>query len=57
MLMNHKNFRYTQIPDKTNAMISLESSKTVFGSFLPDGDVYQKLQLCHTTVYGPLTPC
>ena len=57
MLMNHKNFRYTQIPDKTNAMISLESSKTVFGPFLPDGDVYQKLQLCHTTVYGPLTPC
>ena len=38
MLMNHKNFRYTQIPDKTNAMISLESSKTLFlGHFCPMG--------------------
>ena len=25
MLMNHKNFRFTQIPDKTNDMIFLKS--------------------------------
>ena len=30
MLMNHKNFRFTQIPDKTNDMIFLKSLKTMF---------------------------
>ena len=34
MLMNHKNFRFTQIPDKTNDMF-LKSPKTLFlGHFL-----------------------
>ena len=30
MLMNHKNFRFTQIPDKTNDTIFLKSPKTLF---------------------------
>ena len=30
MLINHKNFRFTQIPDKTNDMIFLKSPKTLF---------------------------
>ena len=30
MLMNHMNFRFTQIPDKTNGMIFLKSPKTLF---------------------------
>ena len=30
MLMNHKNFRFTQIPDKTNDMIFWKSPKTLF---------------------------
>ena len=35
MLMNHKNFRFTQIPPKTNDMIFLKSPKTLFwGPFL-----------------------
>ena len=32
MSMNHTNFRFTQIPDKTNDMIFLKSP--VFGPFL-----------------------
>ena len=36
MLMNQKNFRFTQIPDKTKDMISLKSPKTLFwGHFWP----------------------
>ena len=35
ILMNHKNFDFTQIPDKTNDMIFLKKSKNhVFGPFL-----------------------
>ena len=30
MLMNHKNFHFTQIPDKTNDIIFLKSPKTMF---------------------------
>ena len=30
MLMNHKNFHFTQIPDKTNDVIFLKSPKTMF---------------------------
>ena len=30
MLMNHKNFHFTQISDKTNDMIFLKSLKTLF---------------------------
>ena len=36
MLMNHKNFHFTQIPDKTNDVIFLKSPKTLFlGQFWP----------------------
>ena len=59
-LMNHKNFRFTQIPDKTNDMIFLRSPKILFLghfwlflSFLPDDDFFQKIRLLHTTMYGP----
>ena len=30
MLINHKNFHFTQIPDKTNDVIFLKSPKTMF---------------------------
>ena len=30
MLMNHKNFYFTQIPDKTNHMIFVKSPKIMF---------------------------
>ena len=50
--MNHKNFHFTQIPDKTNDVTFLETPKTMFlghfGLFLPDRDFFQKIQLCHT---------
>ena len=61
MLMNHKNFHFTQIQDKTNDMIFLKSPKAMFlghfGPFLPDGDFFQKIQLSHTTIDGALTLC
>ena len=62
MLMNHKNFDFTQIPDKTNAVIFLKIPKTKFLAhfwpFLPDGDFFLKNSaLSHTTIYGPLTLC
>ena len=54
MLMNHQNFHSTQIPDKTNNMIFLKSLKTMFlghfdhfWSFLPNGDFFRKIRLCH----------
>ena len=58
MLMNHNNFHFTQIPDKANDAIFLKSPKTMFlghfRSFLPDGDFFQKIQLCHTQLsMGP----
>ena len=47
MLMNYENFDFTQIPDKTNDMIFLKSSKTIFlghfWPFLSDGDFFQKI--------------
>ena len=55
MLMNHKNFELIQIPDKINDAIFLKSPKTMFlghfSPFLPDGDFFQKIQLCHTQLY------
>ena len=30
MLMNHRNFHFTQIPDKTNNVIFLKSPETMF---------------------------
>ena len=63
MLMNHKNFHFAQIPDKTNDASFLKSPKTMFlgqfdnfWSFLPDVDFFLKTRLSHTTMYGPLTP-
>ena len=65
MLMNHKNFHFTQIPDKTNDMIFLESPKTMFlGHFWPFSVIFARWgffpkipALSHITRYGPLTPC
>ena len=61
MLMNHKNFDFTQIPEKNNDMFFLKSPKTMFFGhfwpFLPDRDFFQKIQLSHTTIYEPLTLC
>ena len=52
LLMNHENFDITQIPGKTNGMIFLKSSITMFlglfWTFLPDGDFFWKIQRCHT---------
>ena len=58
MSMNHKNFDFTQIPDKTNDVIFFKSPKTMFlGHFWPflhNGIFFQKIQLSHTTIYdGP----
>ena len=58
MLMNQKNFRFTQIPDKTKDMISLKSPKTLFlGHFCPVRIFSKKILLSHTTKLGSLTPC
>ena len=49
MLMNHEKFHFTQIPDKTNDMISVFGPfLTIFGHFLPNGDFLQKIRLCDT---------
>ena len=54
MLMNHKNFDFTQIPDKTNDMIFLKRPKIMFlGHFSPIGIFVQKIQLSHTTIMAP----
>ena len=45
MLMNRKNFHFTQIPDTTNDVIFLKSSKDHFWLFLPNGDLF------HTQLY------
>ena len=65
MLMNHKNFHFTQIPDKTNDAIFLKSPKTMFWGhfwqflviFAWWGFFPKNLALSHTTIYRPLTPC
>ena len=62
MLMNHKNFHFTQITDKANNVIFLKSPKTMFlGHFLTIfalcGFFSKKIRLSHTTIYGPLTSC
>ena len=58
MLINHKNFHFKQIPDKTDDVFFLKSPKSMFSdhfwSFLPDGDFFQKIRFCHTQLYmGP----
>ena len=55
MLMNRKNFDFTEIPDKNNDVIFLKSPKTLFlghfWPFLPNGDFFQKIQLSRATIY------
>ena len=58
MLIKHKNFYFTQIPDKTNDIIFLKSPKTmILGHFWPFfvifvwWDFFKKMQLCHTKLY------
>ena len=60
MLMNRKNFHFTQIPDKINDVIFLKRLKTMFlglfWPFLPDGDFFQKnLAATHNYIWVPNT--
>ena len=51
MLMNHKNFDFTQIPNKTNDMIFLKSPKTMFlGHFCRMG-IFSKKSSSVTQLY------
>ena len=60
-----KNFRFTQIPGKTNNMIFLKRPKNLFlGHFWPFLVIFawweffpKNPALSHTTIYGPLKPC
>ena len=54
MLMSHKNFHFTQIPDKTNDIIFFKKLKNpVFGHFFLMG-IFSKKSDCHTQLYvGP----
>ena len=63
MLMNHKNFRFTQSPDKTNDMIFLKSPKTLFwGHFWPFLVIFAQLgffpinlAVTHNYIWAPNT--
>ena len=63
MLMNHKNFHFTQIPDKTNDMIFLKSPKTLFlGHFWPFLVIFawwgffpKNLAVTHNYIWAPNT--
>ena len=65
MLINHKNFHLTQIPDKNNDAIFLKSQKTLFWGifdhfwsfFAPRCISSKNPALLHTTIHGPLTVC
>ena len=58
MLMSHRNYHFTKIPDKTNDVIFLKSSETMFlGHLCPMRIFFHKIWLSHTTIYGLLTPC
>ena len=57
MLMDNKNFHFTQIPDKPNDVIFLKSPKTLFWrhfwpfwSFLPNGNFFQNITLNYNTM-------
>ena len=60
MLKDHKNFRFTAIPDKTNDFIFLKSpKKPCFWPFLIIFDInfpQKNSVLSHITKYVPLTP-
>ena len=61
MLMNHKNYRFTQIPDKTKGEIFLKSPKTLFlGHFWPFLVIFtlwgffpKNSALSHATINSP----
>ena len=59
MLINHKNFDFTQIPGKTNDLLKIPKTMFLghFRPFLPDGDFFENIRLLHTTIYGPLKLC
>ena len=64
MLMNHKNFHFTQISDKTNYVIFLKSPKTMFWtifdhfwSFLPNRNFSKKSGSVTHNYIEPLTQC
>ena len=64
MLMNHKNFPFTPIPDKTNDMIFLKSPKPCFWAifnhfwlFCPMGLFFKILALSHTIINELQAPC
>ena len=55
MLMNHKNFHFTQIPDKNNDMIFLKSPKTMLlGHFCQIG-IFSKNPAVPHNYIQPLT--
>ena len=64
MLINHKDFRFTQIPDKTNDIL-LKSPKTlflghiltIFGHFCPMGIFSKKPGSVTYNYIRALTPC
>ena len=64
MLIDHRNFCFTQIPDITD-MIFLRSPKTlfwgpflrIFGHFCPMGTFSKKSGSVTLTIYGPLKAC
>ena len=57
MLMNHKNFHFTQIPDKTNDVIFIKTPKTMFlGHFCPMGIFSKKSSsVTNNYVWAPNT--
>ena len=64
MLMNHKNFHFTQIPDKTNDVIFLKSPKTMFlGHFWPFFVIFARMgifskksgSITHNYIWAPNT--
>ena len=60
MLINHQNFHFTQIPDKTNDGTFLKSPKTIFlghfWPFLPNGGIFQKNPVVtHNYIWAPNT--
>ena len=64
MLIKHKNFHFTQIPDKTNVIFLKKTKNHVFGQFLMIfghfylmGIFFEKMALSQITRYGRLTPC
>ena len=65
MLMNHKNFHFTQIPAKTNDVMFFKSPKMLFlGHFWPFLVIFAQWgffprnpALSQITLYGLLTPC